>query len=76
MNSMSEYPYFKPSEQLNHRSDNYQRIIASIRGFFHRSGRHATYNRGDGSEDWADREDRLMLGRINSRPGAWTRLIG
>lgn len=73
---MSEYPHFKPSEQFNHRSEKYQRIIASIRSFFHRSGGHASYNRDDGSEDWADREDREILGRINPRPGAWRRIMG
>ena len=26
------------------------------------------------NEDWAEREDRKMLRKINSRPGAWRRL--
>lgn len=72
---MSEYPH-EPLKQGNRQSENYQRIIASIHGFFHRSGGHATYNRDDGSEDWADREDRAMLSQINPRSSAWRRIIG
>jgi len=28
------------------------------------------------SEDWAEREDRAMLKKVNSRSGSWTRLMG
>lgn len=45
-----------------------KRIKISKSGFYSISRR--------GSVDWAEREDRTMLRSINSRPGAWRRLIG
>lgn len=29
----------------------------------------------DNNEDWAEKEDREMLRKINPRPGAWRRII-
>ena len=30
----------------------------------------------DNDDDWAEEEDRKMLRKINSRPGAWRRVCG
>ncbi len=40
-----------------------------------RISKQSFYDRG-GSEDWADREDRIMLGKINPRHGTWHRIMG
>jgi len=38
--------------------------------------RHPAHHSLFENEDWAEREDRKMLRKINNRPGAWHRIYG